>query len=691
MKESHRLSSKASRAFSKPTQPLNAFVENHQCASTKDQSQLFTTPLKLATTSGEKRNTEAPRGTQGGQKITGLFSQREHDSQPKIKDTKKSILYTPLPSTANFVDLTTPPSKDDLVALPHQLVTRQKSEKQPPKKMSAANVKDVEVENALYFMKGVGKDMPETRVEVIKNKLRQASKDVKIHSRFCKSKLPRFLVLDFDVNLTLISEVLGFASTLEMASLLLGKVHFVSPAWVLSHADSIMNPDTKPSDNEIWSGQFTLQRMKKRARENNNSSKGLKKQHKPNDLATLVRTPTSRTSDEIITKKQDKSGARAEATVVQQSNNVKFANMLNVISKLYKEAPTLPGDKWRCYSYNIASGRVRTLDFEVSLRTLDKLKKIKGVGDKVLAHAREFLETGDIALIKEFEKDELRLSMRAMTKIWGVGPKLANDMIGYGLRNICDVRKALENGQLHLTDGQKVGVEFYEEFQKKMTIDEVQRIAKTVKDMARKFYPDIELEIMGSYRRGKTQCGDIDLLLIHKEYNDTIPKGFLDMLVERLRLKGHISHHLTKVDTKHYHTQSQGFHPKMFLQDPNSEIYMGVFNSPHVAGMHRRIDIKFQPYKEKIFALISFTGNGFFNRAIRLHATRKKGWKLSEKGLFDGTGRSIRKFSISSELCGSSPLSEMDSMHVSKRRQMNHLMLFQKKMSSPLQDWTPRN
>ena len=607
--------------FSKPKKPA---AENRYGTSTKDESQILT-PLKLGSTNGKKGKTETPQGIEVGQQPVDRL----------LRILKKSR-NAPLPTNTNIVDLTTTPKKSqgDLVALAHP--------------MTIANEKDVEVENALYFIIR-GKGMSEMKVKFVLKKLQEANKDIKIHTRFCKSKLPKFLVLDYDLKVASVSEVLGFTSTLEMASLLLGKVHFVSPLWTQNHAASIMDPDTLPSANEIWSGQLTLlQLLKKRPRENNNSSnlqKGwVKKLHKPNELAPMDATPTSRTSDELITKMQQKSGARAEATVVQETNNAKLANMLNTISKLYKEAPALKGDKWRSYSYNIASGRVRTLDFELSLGTLHKLKKVKGVGDKVYAQAREFLETGNIAFINQFEKDELLLRMRAMTKIWGVGQSTARDMaIGYGLRNISDVRKALENGQLQLTEGQKVGVEFYEDFQEKMTIYEVQRIAKIVKDKAKAFYPDIELEIMGSYRRGKTQCGDADLLLIHKEYKDTIPEGFLDMLVERLRVEGHISHHLTKVDTKYYH-DSQDFHPNMFLHNPNSEIYMGVFNSPAVPGMHRRIDIKFHPYKEKIFAMISFTGNGFFNRAIRLHATRNKDWKLSEKGLFyntKGLGRSM--------------------------------------------------
>ena len=110
------------------------------------------------------------------------------------------------------------------------------------------------------------------------------------------------MVLDYCLKPASVSEELGFVSALEMASLLLGKVYFVSPTWTIKHADSIMNPDTIPSVNESWSGMLTLlQLTKKRPRENNKSSnlqKGwVNKLHKPNEVALVCCTKCARGRD----------------------------------------------------------------------------------------------------------------------------------------------------------------------------------------------------------------------------------------------------------------------------------------------------------------------------------------------------------------------------------------------------------
>lgn len=262
--------------------------------------------------------------------------------------------------------------------------------------------------------------------------------------------------------------------------------------------------------------------------------------------------------------------------------------------------------------------------------------------------------------------------MRNMTRIWGVGPAMANELVNKGYKKIGQVREALEYGQLpvELTPNQIVGVQFYEEFQEKMDryvriafpmLDlhrslsngiisagfslfdlhvhrhEVRSISKIIEDAMRKYFPAAEITTMGSYRRGKLQCGDVDILITHKAYPKTTPLGALCELVERLKAQGHISHHLTRVDSKYFRempSQDSDFHPNQFPPYRYSQSYMGVFQSPTVRGKHRRVDIKFYPYRERICATMYFTGNGYFNRSMRLFVKRRKQMKLDDHGLF---------------------------------------------------------
>jgi DNA polymerase/3'-5' exonuclease PolX len=89
------------------------------------------------------------------------------------------------------------------------------------------------------------------------------------------------------------------------------------------------------------------------------------------------------------------------------------------------------------------------------------------------------------------------------------------------------------------------------------------------------------------------------------------------------------------------HVAKQLTHPKSYGRSKEKKdkysmsSWMGVMNSPLIPGKRRRVDIKFYPYSERYFASLYFTGNGHFNRSMRLYATRKHNYMLSDHGLVD--------------------------------------------------------
>jgi len=88
---------------------------------------------------------------------------------------------------------------------------------------------------------------------------------------------------------------------------------------------------------------------------------------------------------------------------------------------------------------------------------------------------------------------------------------------------------------------------------------------------------------------------------------------------------------------------------KTVSEQTEFKFYMGCLYSPIKAGVRRRVDIKFYPYRERAFATLYFTGNGYFNRSMRLWATRMFSVKLSDHGLFDRGDGTTRVFEASTE------------------------------------------
>jgi DNA polymerase/3'-5' exonuclease PolX len=231
-----------------------------------------------------------------------------------------------------------------------------------------------------------------------------------------------------------------------------------------------------------------------------------------------------------------------------------------------------------------------------------------------------------------------------LNNIWGVGPTTAHRLFRNEYRNIADVRAALKSKKLTLNENQLVGVECYEDFRLKMSRTEVEQIRDIVKKELLAMLPNAYIELMGSYRRGKTECGDGDLFVTDPGFVNCTPRLALGGLVRRLQDKGHIAYNLTQITGLEQEEAPSSIDSQASSQpqkegdtyEPyySSQSYMGVFNSPTVPEKRRRVDIKFYPYRERAFASIYFTGCGWFNRSMRLWATRKKNLQLNDHGVF---------------------------------------------------------
>jgi DNA polymerase/3'-5' exonuclease PolX len=100
---------------------------------------------------------------------------------------------------------------------------------------------------------------------------------------------------------------------------------------------------------------------------------------------------------------------------------LELARVFKELGNLHQECPLLPVDTWKAYCFRVVAGRIQNLDFEISHDTLDRLRRIKGIGASSADKAREYLETGNLSRIKEIKTDPRRIAMKQMMDIWGVG------------------------------------------------------------------------------------------------------------------------------------------------------------------------------------------------------------------------------------------------------------------------------
>jgi DNA polymerase beta len=119
--------------------------------------------------------------------------------------------------------------------------------------------------------------------------------------------------------------------------------------------------------------------------------------------------------------------------------------------------------------------------------------------------------------------------------------------------------------------------------------------------------PGSSFEIVGSYRRGAENSGDIDIIITNKDNNISAYSKFLDDLIK----KNIVIEVLSRGSTKSLTIAK-------LPDDPTA--------------IPRRLDFLYTPPSEYAFALLYFTGSKYFNVVMRQHAL-DMGFSLNEHGL----------------------------------------------------------
>ena len=253
---------------------------------------------------------------------------------------------------------------------------------------------------------------------------------------------------------------------------------------------------------------------------------------------------------------------------------------------------------------------------------------------------------------RELVRDEHLQQLKLFHDIWGVGPDTARKF--YFDRGWKDIDDIVEYGWQSLNRVQQIGVKFYDEFLVPIPRLEVEEIAGIVHRHARKCRGiakadwggdgDIEAIIVGGYRKGKERCGDVDMILSHRD--EAMTENLVVDVVASLENEGWITHTLmlntTTSDraqqTLPFRTEGGGHgfdsldKALCVWQDPHFEGNNGTKKNPNI---HRRVDIIISTWRTVGCAVLGWSGGTTFERDIRRWVKRERGWKFDSSGVRD--------------------------------------------------------
>jgi DNA polymerase (family 10) len=288
-------------------------------------------------------------------------------------------------------------------------------------------------------------------------------------------------------------------------------------------------------------------------------------------------------------------------------SNQEVANILYEMGVLYE----MQGVQFKPRAYDRAAHGVESfgenvhdLFIEHGLKAIDG---VPGVGKGIAEHLGQLFATGHF---KEYEKlkKKVPVDIVGLTSIQGIGPQTVETLWKkLHIRNVEDLEKAARAGKISTIphfrkrSEQKIlkSIEFQRASGKRFILGFVAADVERLRGMIAQM-PEVHcIEVAGSFRRWKETIGDIDIVIVSEK-----PERVMS---------------------------------KILALPPVAHVY-GTGPTKTNLRLKSRfdVDIRIVPAQSWGAALNYFTGSKPHNIALRTMA-QKRGWKLSEYGLFEGT------------------------------------------------------
>ncbi|KAM0438910.1 hypothetical protein ACHAPT_001671 [Fusarium lateritium] len=290
----------------------------------------------------------------------------------------------------------------------------------------------------------------------------------------------------------------------------------------------------------------------------------------------------------------------------------------------------LQGDEVGVRAYSTSIATVSAYPYK--LQNPQEVERLPGCGGKIAELWRQWKETGELMEVRKANADPMVSVLKLFYNIWGVGDTTAREFYRKGWRDLNDL---VELGWDSLSRSQQIGIKFYDELLLKIPRDEVGSIGTAILKHARKIDPGFEMVITGGYRRGKQQCGDVDVILSHRDENKTL------RVVEKLVMSLENAHFITHTLTVSVHNSEREQRPVSWKGDGVSgsgfdtlDKALVIWQDPSQEDApHRRVDIIISPWKTVGCAVLGWSGGTTFQRDIRRYCKKVKGLKFDSSGI----------------------------------------------------------
>jgi NAD-dependent DNA ligase len=287
----------------------------------------------------------------------------------------------------------------------------------------------------------------------------------------------------------------------------------------------------------------------------------------------------------------------------QKRYNEEFIELMDKLNNIMLKQ----GEPFRARAYQKAQETI--MSYPEDIYTTSQLQGKPGIGSTIMDKLEEYVKTGTLRVLEREKTNPINI----LGDIYGVGPKKSKELVDAGITTIDELRARQDE---LLNDVQKVGLKYYEQIQKRIPRSEIEEYEKMFKENFDKVthnntnvntnaltnIVDAKFEIVGSYRRGAVESGDIDVIITGA--TGAVYKAFIDQLIKA----GIILEVLSRGSSK-------------------------TLVIAKLGQVARRVDFLYAPPDEFAFAILYFTGSKIFNTVMRQYSL-DKGYTFNEHGIY---------------------------------------------------------
>uniref|UniRef100_A0A1I8H3W1 DNA polymerase n=1 Tax=Macrostomum lignano TaxID=282301 RepID=A0A1I8H3W1_9PLAT len=257
---------------------------------------------------------------------------------------------------------------------------------------------------------------------------------------------------------------------------------------------------------------------------------------KLHSLASVSESKQSAEPDEPPSKRP-----RSAAFVVEEADVDSSATAsTSLASESASQSLRLPPrvGAWICAQSSLSTPAVS----EVACPANADIVRILGQMADTYGSTNDKWRSGRLAKLDCLSSDETVAALKLFTSLWGAGPVTAQAWVAQGLRSLDDLasRPDLLNRQ------QKIGLKHYDDFLNRMPRSEAGEIESVVAEAVHQLGNGFIVQACGSYRRGRPDCGDVDVLVTHPDGRSHA--GLLTRLVTHLERTGFLTDHLVSCE-----------------------------------------------------------------------------------------------------------------------------------------------